>query len=299
MTAVNDRLVAGRTVFSVEFFPPHDAAQERRLWRSIHELEPLDPAYVSVTSRAGGSARDRTARTTARIARDTTLLPVAHLSAVDHSTAELRHLVGAHASDGIGNFLAVRGDPPTGPSGEWTPHPSGVQHAAELVRLVREFGDFSVGVAAFPYMHPRSPDVETDTAHLVNKIRTGADFAVSQLFLEPDYYLRLRDRMALRGCHVPLLAGVMPITSPRLLDKYVELTGVRAPQHVVDLLEPLRDEPTAFREAGISLITRMCERLMREDVPALHFHSFNRSAATREIVQNLGLARTGEPAPTG
>lgn len=298
MTAVNDRLVAGRTVFSVEFFPPHDAAQQRRLWRSIRELEPLDPAYVSVTSGAGGSSRDRTARTTARIARDTSLLPVAHLNAVDNSTAELHHLIGAHAADGIGNFLAVRGDPPTGPSGEWTPHPRGVQHAAELVRMVREFGDFSVGVAAFPYMHPNSPDVETDTARLVNKVRSGADFAVSQLFLDPDYYLRLRDRMALRGCHVPLLAGVMPITTPRLLDKYVELTGVRAPQHVADQLEPLREDPAAFREAGLSLITRLCERLIDEDVPALHFHSFNRSAATREIVQHLGLARAGAPAPT-
>lgn len=289
MTKVIDRLRPGKTVFSVEFFPPKTDEEERQLWRAIRELEPLDPAYVSVTYGAGGSSRDRTVRTTGRIASDTTLVAMAHLTGVNHSIAELRHVIGSYAAEGIQNVLAIRGDPPGDPMGEWIPHPEGITYADELVRLVRECGDFCVGVAAFPHMHPRSPDLESDTKHMVNKLRAGADFSVAQMFLEPEHFLRLRDRMAARGCHVPLLPGVMPITTPRVLAKFGELAGVPVPRAIADRLLPLVDDPAGFRQAGVDVVTRLCERLIAEGVPALHFYTLNRSKATRQVVASLGL----------
>ncbi|MEV0703748.1 methylenetetrahydrofolate reductase [Saccharopolyspora sp. NPDC050389] len=289
MTRVIDRLRPGKTVFSVEFFPAKTDEEERQLWRAIRELEPLDPAYVSVTYGAGGSSRDRTVRTTGRIASDTTLLPVAHLTGVNHSIAELRHAIGSYAAEGITNVLAIRGDPPGDPMGEWIPHPEGITYADELVRLVRECGDFSVGVAAFPHLHPRSADLESDTLHMVNKLRAGADFSVAQMFLEPEYFLRLRDRLAQRGCDQPLLPGVMPITTPRVLGMTTQLSNMTIPDEVSAVLDPLRDDAAGFRAAGLEITTRLCEKLIAEGVPALHFYSLNRAKATREVVANLGL----------
>lgn len=286
---VLDRLGADRTTFSVEFFPPRDDEEERVLWRAVRELEPLDPAFVSVTYGAGGSSRDRTIRTTGRIAQETTLTPMAHLTAVDHSVAELRNVIGWYAASGVHNVLAVRGDPPGDPNGEWTSHPDGLEYAEELVRLVRELGDFCVGVAAFPHGHPRSADLDTDADHLVRKIRAGAGFAIAQLFLEPEYFLRLRDRLAARGCHAPLLPGVMPITTPRVLAKFGELAGVPVPAAIADELLPLAADPAGFRQAGVDVVARLCERLIAEGVPALHFYTLNRSKATRQVVAALGL----------
>lgn len=297
---MTERIAVDRPVFSVEFFPPKDEAGEAELWRAIRRLEPLDPAFVSVTYGAGGSSRDRTIRTTARIASDTTLVPMAHLTAVSHSVAELRHVIGAYAAAGIPNVLAIRGDPPGDPLGEWVPHPEGLNYADELVRLVRRSGSFCVGVAAFPYGHPRSPDPDTDLARLVDKIRAGAEFAISQLFLEPTGFLRLRDRLAAAGCDVPLLPGIMPLTTIRTLHRGPELSGAPLPGALVERLERYADDPVAFRAAGLDAITELCAELLAEEVPALHFYTLNRSTATSEIVERLGLVRHAPvPSVTG
>lgn len=297
---VTQRISGDRPVFSVEFFPPKDEAGEAELWRAIRRLEPLDPAFVSVTYGAGGSSRDRTIRTTARIATDTTLVPMAHLTAVSHSVAELRQVIGAYAAAGISNVLAVRGDPPGDPLGEWVPHPKGLTYADDLVRLVRRLGDFCVGVAAFPYGHPRSPDLDTDLARLVAKVRAGADFAISQLFLEPEGFLRLRDRMIAAGCDVPLMPGIMPLTTVRTLRRGPELSGAPLPPALLERLEPYADDPAAFRAAGMDVTTEMCARLLDEGVRGLHFYTLNRSLATVELVRRLGLgARRAAPALTG
>jgi methylenetetrahydrofolate reductase (NADPH) len=288
--SVVDRLNTEHTVFSVEFFPPRNDEEERILWRAVREVEPLDPAFVSITYGAGGTTRDRTIRTTGRIVHETTLTPLAHLTAVQHSVAELRNVVGWYAASGVRNVLAIRGDPPGDPAAEWIPHPEGLTYADELVRLVRELGDFCVGVAAFPHGHPRSVDLDTDLEHLLCKIRAGAEFAIAQLFLRPEYFLRLRDRLSARGCSVPLVPGVMPITTPRVLGKFSELAGVSAPREVTEKLLPLADDPAGFRAAGVELITMLCQQLIAEGVPGLHFYTLNRSKATREVVTNLGLA---------
>ncbi|MDN5931484.1 MAG: methylenetetrahydrofolate reductase [Pseudonocardia sp.] len=287
---ITDRIGGDRPVFSVEFMPPKDEAGEAELWRAIRRLEPLDPAFASVTYGAGGSSRDRTVRTTGRIAAETTLVPMAHLTAVSHSVAELRQVIAEYAAAGIRNVLAVRGDPPGDPLGEWVAHPEGLSYADELVTLVRRLGDFCVGVAAFPYGHPRSADSDADLERLVAKVRAGADFAITQLFLEPEGFLRLRDRLAGAGCDVPLLPGIMPLTTLRILRRGPELSGAPLPGDLVTRLERYSDDPAAFRAAGMEATAELCERLLAEGVCGLHFYTFNRSPATTELVHRLGLA---------
>ena len=204
--------------------------------------------------------------------------------------------ITAYAAAGITNILAVRGDPPGDPLGEWIAHPEGVTYAEDLVRLVKELGDFCVGVAAFPYGHPRSPDPDSDLRYLLAKIRAGADFAISQLCLEPGGFLRLRDRLVAAGCDTPLLPGVMPLTTVRTLRRGPELSGAPLPPDLAERLAPFADDAKAFRAAGMDETARLCERLLAEGVPAVHFYTLNRSPATVELVTRLGL---GADSPVG
>ena len=285
---IKDMLDRGSALFSFEFFPAKTDEGERQLWTAIRQLEPLHPDFVSVTYGAGGSTRDRTIAMTERIATDTTLLPLAHLTAVDHSVAELRRIVGSLAAAGVHNVLALRGDPPGDPQAEWVKHREGLEYAHELVQLVKASGEFCVGVAAFPERHPESATLDHDARVLAAKQEAGAEFAVTQLFFRSSDYADLVARVRAMGCDIPILPGIMPITNLRQVTRMAELSGADLPDEVVARFDGLED-PADVRRVGVAVATELCEQVLDLGAPGLHFYTLNRSKATLEIFEALRI----------
>jgi methylenetetrahydrofolate reductase (NADPH) len=289
---IRELLASGSRSFSFEFFPPKTPEAEDVLWRSIREIEQLRPTFVSITYGAGGTTRDGTIRVTERVAQDTSLTPLGHLTCVAHSRDELRSVIGAYAGAGVRNMLALRGDPPGGPNQPWVAHPEGLNHAVELVELIRSLGDFCVGVAAFPDKHPEAESLEADAQVLAAKAAAGADYAITQMFFGADDYFRLVDRASALGCEMPVLPGIMPVTNIKQIQRMAELTGMALPEAVTSRLLAVEDEPTAVREVGIEIATELCERLLAGGAPGIHFITLNRSTATRQVFRNLNSQPT-------
>jgi methylenetetrahydrofolate reductase (NADPH) len=287
MTRIADLLAAGRTC-SFEFFPPKTDEAARALEKTIAELEELNPSFVSVTYGAGGSTRERTRDIVIHIERDTGVTAMAHLTCIGHTEAQLSSLLDEYRDAGISNILALAGDPPADAPDEFDT--GDFTHALELVALIREHGGFSVGVAAHPEGHPRSPDLGSDRRHLAVKLE-AADFAITQFFFEPEPYLSMVDDLAALGCTKPVIPGIMPVTNAGQVARFAQLAGAEFPRHLAERFEAVADDAEAVRRLGVQLATELCERLLAEGVPGLHFYTLNRSTATREIARNLGLDR--------
>ena len=270
--------------FSFEFFPPRDEKMEDTLARTLAELEPLGPSYVSVTYGAGGTTRERTHDLVVQILNETSMVPMAHLTCASHTRAELVAILERYRDAGIDNILALGGDPPKDldlPEGE-------LQYAIELVRLVRETGDFCVGVAAHPEPHPRSPSRESDRRRTAEKL-AEADFAITQFFFDADHYFDLVGSLRALGVDKPVIAGIMPATSISSIKRMSEMQGSEFPGWLADELRAVGDDPAAVRAVGIAEATKLCATLLEGGAPGLHFYTLNRSTATREIYDNLGL----------
>jgi methylenetetrahydrofolate reductase (NADPH) len=276
----------GRPLFSFEFFPPKDEVQQRQLWQAVRELESLGPDFVSVTYGASGSTRDRTIRATEAIAQHTTLRSVAHLTCASQSRDQLRRVIGSYAAAGIRHILAIRGDMPGGPKVPWERHPEGLANATELVAMVRELGDFCVGVAAFPEPHPERSDPDLDARIVVDKAKAGASYAITQLFFTAADYFALVRRVRALGCELPIIPGIMPITNVAQVTRFAELSGAALPESVTARIAEA-DGAEQVRQVGIAIATELCEALLAGGAPGLHFFTQNRSRATREIYANL------------
>lgn len=285
--SIVDDLRHERPCVSFEFFPPKDDAGEEVLWRTIADLEPLAPTFVSVTYGAGGTSQERTVRITSRIAEQSRIRAVGHLTLVGQSRDEIEQVLKQYASAGIHHVLALRGDPKGGPRAPWETHPEGMDHAIELVELARDLGGFTVGVAAFPEGHPDAGGVEPDADVLVAKHRAGAEFAITQLFFRAQDYVDLVERTRARGSDLPIVPGIMPILNFGQVARMAELSGAEIPREVLDVVEPVADDKDAVRERGIALATQLCRDLLAAGAPGLHFITLNRSKATREIFETL------------
>lgn len=283
-------LACGERTFSFEFFPPKQGANDPALWQTLRELEPLNPTFVSVTYGAGGSTQERTFDLCGRIERETQMPTVAHLTCVDASAEDLRQVIRRYSGEGIRSVLALRGDPTAGPDAPWVTHPQGFQYAIQLVELLREMGDFTIGVAAFPEKHPESPSIAHDCRVLAEKQRAGAHYAITQLFFNPLDYFGLIDRAQAHGVTIPIIPGIMPITNVSQIERFATLSGAVFPEPLRALFDKVRDDDEKVRDLGIEIATELSAALLQGGAPGLHLYTMNRSTSTLRVFEKLTAA---------
>ena len=283
MAKIVDILAAGPS-YSFEFFPPKTPAAEQTLQQTLVDLEPLSPSFVSVTYGAGGTTREKTHEIVVGINSDTSLTAMAHLTCAAHSRDELVEIVDRYDRAGIENLLALRGDPPKDldlPPGE-------LDHATDLIALVRELGAFSVGVAVHPEGHPASTEEREDRRRQAEKL-AQADFGLSQFFFEADVWFEFLSDLRELGVTTPVIPGIMPVLNVKSVKRMADMSGAAFPRWLEDRLRAYEDDEDAMRHIGVEAATELCRDLQAGGVHSFHFYTLNRSPATREIYDNLGL----------
>ena len=300
---IRDRLAHKRPVFSFEFFPPRTADGESALLRSLERLAPLDPDFVSVTWGAGGSTRERTIDLVVRIRRELGIEAMAHLTCVQATRDDLARALDQLGDAGVHNVLALRGDPPKGQD-HFVASEGGLAHASELVAFVKSRGDFCVGAACYPEVHPEAPDPESDMRHLVEKVQAGADFLITQLFFDNERFFSFEKRLRTAGVGVPLIAGVMPVTNVSQIQRFSQMCGATIPDALRHRLGEVESDPQEVFWTGVSYAAHQCRGLLRPPgggafqrapagVAGVHFYTLNKSPAARAIFEILRLARVG------
>ena len=295
---INDIFRLHKTTFSFEFFPPKNAEAAETLYEHMTELEALKPAFVSVTYGAGGSTRELTRDLVLRVGRNTSLDPVPHLTSVLHSRDEIRDILSSYAQAGVSNILALRGDPPAGVDG-YDRASDAFQFAAELVSCIKDFAEsgehpdrrgFGIGVAGFPEGHPACPNRMDEMDHLKAKVDAGADYICTQLFFDNRDFYDFRERCELAGIRVPIIAGLMPITSAKGMRRMAELAaGARYPASLLRAIRRVGNNPEGVRRVGVHWATQQCLDLLDHEVAGIHFYTLNKSTATTEIYKTLGV----------
>ena len=294
---IREILRQSKPSFSFEFFPARTEASAEELYQTIRELEPLNPSFVSITYGAGGGTRELTHQLVARVKETTTIPPIPHLTCVGHSKQEVDQILQRYASLGVCNILALRGDPPRGQSDyDWSQ--GDFRYAADLVKFIREFnesgrhplGGFGIGVAGFPEGHPATPNRLDEMDHLKAKVDQGADYICTQLFFDNHDFFDFRDRCSLAGIHIPMIAGIMPVTSLSSMKRMAELAaGSRYPAKLLRALARANDDAEAVEKVGVHYAAEQCAGLLDGGVDGLHFYTLNKSKVTREIYQSLGM----------
>jgi methylenetetrahydrofolate reductase (NADPH) len=274
---------------SFEFFPPKTADMEKSLWESVARLEPLNPTFVSVTYGAGGSTRERTHSTFARLASETTLKPAAHLTCVGATKDEIKGVLRDYRDAGVRHVVALRGDPPSGFDAPYQPHPGGYASTSDLVVAAKAIGDFEVTVATYPEKHPQSPTLFHDIEILKRKVDAGADRAVTQFFFDNSVYLRFLDVVAAAGIKIPIIPGIMPVQNFKQTANFAGRAGASVPTWLAERFEGLDDDPTTRRLVAAAVCAEQVLDLVDRGVQELHFYTLNRADLVFAICHLVGL----------
>lgn len=305
---ISDILSATPTTLSFEFFPPKTSEAVERLYDTIAQLEPYQPNFVSVTYGAGGGTREMTHDLVVRLKQTTALDPIPHLTCVCHQEAEIAGILERYAAAGVSNILALRGDPPGNLEG-YDRSKDAFKYASDLVAFIKRFNDtgahpdkrgFGIGVAGFPEGHPLTPNRLVEMDHLKAKVDAGADYICTQLFFDNHDFYDFRERCSLAGIHVPIIAGIMPITTTNGMKRMADLSGGSVfPARLLKALQRAGSDPEAIRRVGLHYATEQCADLLNNNVSGIHFYTLNQSSATREIYASLGLKDTRALMPAG
>ncbi len=278
-----------RLKVSFEFFPPKTEEMEKTLWESIERLAPLGPSFVSVTYGAGGSTRERTHATVARIVQETKLKPAAHLTCVAATRAEIDDVIRGYWDAGVRHIVALRGDPTTGAGTAYEPHPGGYAYTPDLIEGIRKAGDFEVSVSAYPERHPESPDIDADIEILKRKVDAGATRAITQFFFENDFYFRYLDKVQSAGIDIPILPGIIPVLNFKQAANFAKRCGTHVPQWLADRFEGLDDDPATRKLIAAAIAAEQVTDLIDRGVTDLHFYTMNRADLVYAICHLVGV----------